>query len=251
MMLYANVSWFSDGITPETVTWGCCWQSDFFFRFCILCISTIRTCVRSPVTKGRILMEGTYAIPRAVPPLLLKSSRVVFGIIIHPISETLFFTHDRTSRARPASSVFFSHTCFTPRLCCCWQSKALFLKCNRPTAISQVIRYRLPPTFAQSRRECDMYNIWHSNFLGWKRKKLLRLYCWERRNRQCQSTRFALNQKDWCQDCRVLDIHPLSLSLWPVFDWQVFIQISRAANWTSSFTNDGWDCNRGDSPRPI
>jgi hypothetical protein len=76
-----------------------------------------------------------------------------------------FFTHDRTSRARPASSVFFSHTCFTPRLCCCWQSKALFLKCNRPTAISQVIRYRVPPTFAQSRRECDMYNIWHSNFL--------------------------------------------------------------------------------------
>jgi hypothetical protein len=36
-------------------------------------------------------MEGTYAIPRAVPPLLLKSSRVVFGIIIHPISETFFF----------------------------------------------------------------------------------------------------------------------------------------------------------------
>lgn len=142
------------------------------------------------------------------PVLFSGSSSILFP-------KLFFFTHDRTSRARPASSVFFSHTCFTPRLCCCWQSKALFLKCNRPTAISQVIRYRVPPTFAQSRRECDMYNIWHSNFLGWKRKKLLRLYCWERRNRQCQSTRFALNQKDWCQDCRVLDIHPLSLaSIW-------------------------------------
>ncbi len=57
----------------------------------VYCVYLPSVCVRSPVTKGRILMEGTYAIPRAVPPLLLKSSRVVFGIIIHPISETLFF----------------------------------------------------------------------------------------------------------------------------------------------------------------
>lgn len=250
MMLYANVSWFSDGITPETVTWGCCWQSDFLFsllRILYISIPSVRA-LDPPVTKGRILMEGTYAIPRAVPPSCCWRAPVLFSgssSILFP-RLFFFFTHDRTSRARPASSVFFSHTCFTPRLCCCWQSKALFLKCYRPTAISQVIRYRLPPTFAQSRRECGMYNIWHSNFLD------------ERERSYCDSIagRGEIVSVDSIrpQSKRLVSrlscfryIHPLSLSIWPVFDWQVFIQISRAANWTSSFTNDGWDCNRGDS----
>lgn len=125
-VIYANVSWFSDGITPETVTWwGCLAGKVIFFLFLffsLLSIYTIRVCkrVRSPVTKGRPNgRDLCHSQGRAAE--LLKSSRVLFSGSSSILFPRLFFFFLLTTvpLARPASGVCFSHTCFTPRLCCC------------------------------------------------------------------------------------------------------------------------------------
>lgn len=88
------------------------WFSFFASAYTVY-IYTIRTCVRSPSHEGPHPngRDLCHSQGRAAE-LLLKSSRVVFGIIIHPISETLFFfllTTVPLARAQRLASFFPTH----------------------------------------------------------------------------------------------------------------------------------------------
>lgn len=245
-VIYANVSWFSDGITPETVTWwGCLAGKVIFFLFLffsLLSIYTIRVCkrVRSPVTKGRPNgRDLCHSQGRAAE--LLKSSRVLFSgssSILFP--RLFFYSRPYLSRAQRLASVFPTHVSPHDSAAADNQRRSFWNGIDPPPYIAGD-PLLLPPTLAQSRREnviCIAFGI--LIFLDlWKRNnKLLRLY-WERRDSVSRLDSPSIKRLVSRLSC-LRYTSTLSLSLWSLLAsfWLtgVHSNFPRAANWTSSFT---------------